>query len=97
MTKTVGGRMYERDALTGRIVKEVPRDTGIPDVVVCRRLRDYPTDPRLRAAALPETAAVTGCSRCGFAIAFNPLGPHQDRPKVCMQCAQIQPLPIEGA
>lgn len=87
-TKTDGGKMY---GLTGggRLV-EVPRDLGVPDVVVCRRVTDYPPAP------LPPTAQIAPCTHCGARIAFNPAGPHQDRPKVCMQCAGVEPLPIEG-
>ncbi|HLX21674.1 MAG TPA: hypothetical protein VKR23_16125 [Gaiellaceae bacterium] len=62
----------------------------LPDKVICRRVADYPH-------AVPPGAAVTGpCADCGARIAWNPKGPHQDRPHVCMQCASIQPLPIEG-
>lgn len=62
-----------------------------PDVVICRRVVDYPH-------GRPPAAAITGpCADCGKRIAWNPTGPHQDRPHVCMQCRQIEPLPIEEA
>lgn len=82
--KTEGGHYYAHDPRTGALRDAPP---GVPDVVICRRLRDV--DGRL-----PKTAAVTDCTRCGCAIVFNPDGPHQDRPKVCMQCADIEPLPM---
>jgi DNA-directed RNA polymerase subunit RPC12/RpoP len=61
---------------------------GVPDVVVCRRLADFP------GGRPPEGAAVIRCAECGHYIAFNARGPHPDRPHVCMQCADIRPLPF---
>jgi hypothetical protein len=85
--RTEGGHYYERD-WTGRL-----RDTaqcGIPDVVICRRVVDYAPAP------VPPTAAVTESARCGAVIAYNPANPHTARPKICMQCGGIEPLPIES-
>lgn len=73
---------------TGEHVK-VGDDFGPPSEVVCRRVADYPKGKP------PAAARITTCADCGRRIAFNPAGPHQDKPKVCMQCAGIQPLPIE--
>lgn len=85
-TRTEGGQYYGRDA-QGRL--HTVGDVDIPpDVVVCRRVADYPGE---RA---PEAAQLTECTRCGARIAFNPAGPHQGRPKVCMQCGGIEPLPF---
>jgi len=67
-----------------------PAPSGVPDFVVCRRVTDYAPAP------IPTAAAFSMCSRCGARIAYNPKGPHQSRPKICMQCAQIEPLPMES-
>jgi len=72
----VGGRLDETPA-------------GPPDVVVCRRLADFPRQQ------LPNGGRVGACRRCLAPIVFNWEGPHQNRPRICMQCAGIQPLPIE--
>jgi len=64
-----------------------PAPPGRPDHVVCRRVADYDI-------SLPAGAATTICNRCAAPIAFNPKGPHQDVPKICMQCARIKPLPM---
>lgn len=88
-TKTDAGKMYGRCTDTGRL-EEVDRHAYVPDVVICRRVTDYAPAP------LPRTAGFADCTKCGARIAFNPAGPHQDVPKVCMQCAAIRPLPIEG-
>lgn len=86
MSKHVtGGEYLERD-WTGRLHDAAP---GIPDVVICRRVVDYAPAP------VPPTAAVTECTDCGAAIAFNPAHPHATRPKICMQCGGIEPMPIE--
>lgn len=86
--KTEGGKMYGR-TWDGRQV-ELDARAHVPDVVICRRVTDYAPAP------LPPTAQITACTRCGARIAFNPAGTHQDVPKICMQCARIEPLPIEG-
>lgn len=62
-----------------------------PSKTICRRVLDYPH------GRPPAIAALTHCVECGDAIAFNPAGPHQDVPKICMQCAGIDPLPITEA
>jgi hypothetical protein len=77
------GTFYKREP-SGRLVPTA--DTGQPDVWVCRRVADYPR--------LPEGAATTVCCRCHAPIAFNPART-VDAPKVCMQCAGIEPLPFE--
>jgi hypothetical protein len=82
------GRYYARDDVTRRL-HEVGDVDRVPDMVICRRVADYP------AGVPPVAAQLTACTRCGAPIAFNPAGPHQDMPKVCMQCAGIEPLPIE--
>jgi hypothetical protein len=61
----------------------------VPQVVICRRLSDYPQQRP------PAAAAMTVCHTCRAPIAFNPNGPHHDRPKICLQCAGIEPLPIK--
>lgn len=84
MTKTGSGKYYHRD-WTGRMQETVAVD--MPDVVICRRIQDFPGAP-------PVGACVTPCSRCFVPIAYDPTGPHQDRPHVCMQCSGIEPLPF---
>ena len=89
MTKTAPGKYYGR-TWDGRLepIDGVPVQT--PDAIICRRVADYPHQ-------VPPAGAVRGfCQTCGAVIAYNPKGPHQDRPRICMQCAQIQPLPIES-
>jgi hypothetical protein len=87
-----GGKVYGRLTPDGPLV-EAPA-TATPDVWICRRVADFP-----RGQA-PAGSAPGHCSRCTAPIAFNParipIVPPAT-PKVCMQCARIQPLPIEGA
>lgn len=89
MTETKAGTLYGRRTDSGELV-ELPQDYAAPDYVICRRVADYAPSP------VPPGAGRTVCSRCGAAIAFNPNGPHQDKPRRCMQCAGITPLPIES-
>ena len=81
-----GGRYYER-----RGPRSLHREVGPvrPHNVVCRRVVDYAPAP------IPEGAAFEACCECSALVAYNPAGPHQDVPKLCMQCARITPLPIE--
>jgi len=65
-------------------------EPGVPDVRVCRRVADYAPSP------VPAAAAIGFCADCGTPIAYNPHGQHLDRPAICMQCAGIQPLPIDS-
>lgn len=61
-----------------------------PCVWVCRRLTDY------RPAAVPVGAQFTYCEQCGFTIAYNPASPVvPGSPKICFQCAGIEPLPMD--
>lgn len=64
-----------------------PADAGNPDAVICRRVADYASSP-------PAGAALGACDQCAAPIAYNPEGPHLDRPRICMQCAGIEPLPF---
>lgn len=69
-----------------------PSPGAAPDAVVCRRLVDYP------GFQVPRGGEIGTCGRCDQLVVFNPKGPHQDRPRVCMQCVGISPLPFgEGA
>lgn len=65
-----------------------PAPPGVPDQVVCRRVGDYPNGEP------PAGAALDTCTHCSALIAYNPKGPFQYVPRVCMQCARIAPLPI---
>ncbi len=60
-----------------------------PDTWVCRRLADFPDQE------IPPNGATAECSRCTEIVVFNPKR-HVRAPKVCMQCAGITPLPMEG-
>src|SRR5262245_45471933 len=60
-----------------------PAPPGVPDIVVCRRVGDYP------GGQPPAQAALETCTRCSALIAYNPQGPFQYVPKICMQCARI--------
>lgn len=83
----VQGGNYYGETVSGQLVPmgdvEVP-----PDAVVCRRVVDFPR------GIPPPAALVVACDRCGASVATNPNGPHRDRPRVCMQCAHIEPLPL---
>lgn len=83
-----GGQFYGRLTPNGPLVPAPPQR---PDTWICRRVADFPR-------GLPARAAVSNCSRCAVPIAYNParfacIPP--ETPQVCMQCAGIQPLPIE--
>jgi hypothetical protein len=67
-----------------------PAPPGVPDHVICRRVVDYAPHP------VPAGAEFTTCSQCNALIAYNPQGPHQGVPKICMQCARIMPLPMDA-
>jgi hypothetical protein len=81
---TTPGRYYGRTD-TGQLEAAPP---GRPDAVICRRVVDFP------GRQVPTGGAVGTCGECGAAVVFNPAGPHQDQPRICMQCASIRPLPI---
>jgi hypothetical protein len=84
--ETSGGRFYERqpDELT-----EVPAGGRTPDVVICRRVVDYPF-----GQPLPPGADLDTCHRCSALIVYDTRGPFPDVPRICLQCAGIQPLPF---
>jgi hypothetical protein len=85
-----GGRFYQREP--GGRMREISTPPRPPDAWICRRVDDFPD------GILPAGAATTVCSRCGVAIAYNPgrvLTVPIDTPQICMQCAHIEPLPIE--
>jgi len=84
-TRTDGGKYYGVTA-SGAMHEAAP---GEPDVVICRRVIDYPT------AQEPVGAGLRACADCGELIAFNPAGPWPNKPHVCMQCRGIEPLPFE--
>lgn len=85
--QTQAGRFYGR-TWDGRF-EELPgqppgRDV---DVWICRRVADYAPAP------VPAGAAFDACTRCAAPIAYNPAR-RVAAPRVCMQCAGIEPLPI---
>jgi hypothetical protein len=84
------GGYYRRDR-DGTLVPTTP---GRPDVWICRRMADYP------GHRAPEGAGLAACDDCGETIAFNPARIGFDvtvgTPRVCLQCAGIEPLPMEG-
>jgi hypothetical protein len=65
----------------------MPAAPAVPDVVICRRLEDYPP------ASVPTGGTVATCRDCGRRVLTN-LAKYPAAPRVCMQCAQITPLPI---
>jgi hypothetical protein len=88
MTKTQAGRYYGIDG-HGRMHDLGEQDSGRPpDAVICRRVADFP------AATPPASAAIAPCPKCGELIAYNPAGRHGDRPRECMQCHGVEPLPL---
>ena len=84
-TRVNSGEYFLR-APGGRLEPTAP---GIPDVVVCRRVVDFP------GGQVPPGGIVTVCRDCGAQVVTN-LAKFPDRPRICMQCAQIAPLPIES-
>lgn len=85
MTKRVhAGRYYQRDGPFGQL-HDAPG--GPPDVVICRRVADFPN------GAAPDGARVLPCARCSSPIAFNPARRYT-APLVCMQCEHVRPDPL---
>jgi hypothetical protein len=83
-TETHGGQYLQRTARGD--LREVP--PARPDVVVCRRVADFP------GGCAPTGAVVAICARCPQPVAYDPAGPHQEAPRICLQCGGITPLPI---
>lgn len=83
-----GGRFYGRITRNGPLVPVTDYD-GEVEAWICRRVADFPHQ------RVPDGGAVGACARCGVAIAFNPRRTVA-APKVCMQCADVQPLPIRA-
>jgi len=84
-----GGQFYE---LTPGATIPLGNPTPSPRAVdkwICRRVADFP------GARVPTGGEVAACSMCRAPIVFNPTRT-VDGPKVCMQCARIQPLPIDS-
>jgi len=81
-----GGRMYGRLTPNGPLLPAP--DAVTPDVWICRRVADFP------AGRVPVGGAIASCTQCGAAIVFNPAR-LVSAPKICMQCGDIVPLPIE--
>lgn len=83
--ETKPGRFYGR-TWDGRL-EEVPGQDHQADVWICRRLCDFP------GGRLPPGGEIAQCERCEAVIVYNPAR-QLAVPRVCMQCAGIQPLPI---
>lgn len=77
------GTFFDRD------VGEVA-PTDRPEWIACRRTGDF------KPGQIPADAKRDICASCGAAIIYNPAGPKfaNNPPRVCMQCAGIEPLPI---
>jgi hypothetical protein len=86
MTRVRGGRFYQ---LVGGELVERPAGEwhSDPDVWICRRVADF-------HGHLPTGAATARCARCAAAIVYNPAR-QVTAPKVCLQCADITPGPLE--
>jgi len=87
--ETKPGTFYERDWFTGRLIERGPtlKPGESIDKWICRRVVDYP------GGRPPAAAAIDRCSKCQAPIAFNPAR-QVSAPKICMQCAGIEPLPF---
>jgi hypothetical protein len=74
------------NAKTGR--EDPPTDE--PIWIVCRRAEDFGT------GQIPDGALTDNCTRCMTTLVYNPNGPtfSNNPPRVCMQCAGIEPLSI---
>lgn len=81
----LGGKFYQFGA--DGVGQEVEPDDD-DEVIswVCRRVADF-------NVPLPKDAGFADCGICGARIAYNPAR-SVDAPKVCMQCAGLEPLPI---
>jgi len=86
---TKPGHYYGRLA-DGRLMEVSAEDVNhaAPDAVICRRVVDFP------GRRVPDGALVAVCRDCQLLVAFNPVGPFLDRPRLCLQCAGIKPLPL---
>ena len=85
--KTQPGHYYARDD-DGRLIEYTPVEESPPtDVVICRRVVDFPH------ATPPPGARILSCAECAAPIAADPASPHQELPRICLQCAGIRPLP----
>lgn len=82
------GRYYGL-APDGMQALELP-DSVVPDVVVARRVADF---PRQR---VPRGGSVVNCAGCGAPVVTN-LEKFPEVPRRCMQCQQIHPDPIPDA
>lgn len=85
MTKVHAGKMYGQRH-DGTLVPVT--DNAVPDFIICRRLEDF-------GSRVPARGTVGQCSRCQTPIVFN-AAKFPDKPRVCMQCARIAPLPLDG-
>lgn len=85
--EAVGGGFYGRVTPSGPLVPVGTTYTGPVDAWICRRVADFAPAP------IPTGAAFDVCTRCAVAIVFNPAR-RVTAPKICMQCAHYQPLPI---
>jgi hypothetical protein len=83
-TFTDGGKYFGR-IWSGDLEEIGPTE---PDSIICRRIADYPN------ATPPAAAARSTCATCHAPIAYNPAGPWPNKPRICMQCGGIEPLPI---
>jgi hypothetical protein len=84
-----GGRFYGKVTADGPLL---PAPPSRPDVWVCRRVADFP------GHLVPAGGVVGACTRCQAPIVFNPARQATvpaTVPRICMQCADIAPLPIE--
>lgn len=61
----------------------------VPDQIVSRRLADFP------GGVAPAGGTLDRCPRCHQAIVTN-RAKFPTVPRICMQCAHIQPLPLES-
>ncbi len=78
------GEYYRRDGPDAPLVPAAP---AVPDVIICRRLEDFPD------AVVPAGGVVVACRDCGAPVVTN-LAKYPERPRICMQCGSIQPLPL---
>jgi hypothetical protein len=84
MTKVNSGEWWARDWRTGRLTPAAP---ATPDVVICRRVADYP------GGRAPAGATLGTCGRCAAPLAHN-AAKYPEVERICMQCAHIVPLPF---
>ena len=83
----LAGHYYGDD---GRRLHDLGANADVaPDRIVSRRLADFP------GGAAPPGGTLDRCAQCRAPVVTN-RAKFPTVPRICMQCAHIQPLPLES-